>query len=226
MKKLLFLLTVLTGLNLGASAQNNQIKFGIKAGAVFSNIVSSGSEETADVNTSFYVGGIVDIPVSEIFSIQPGLSFIGKGAKEKENSQITINGNTNSASQGGKLNPFYLEIPVNFIANFQAGKGKFFVGAGPYYAFGITGKAKSTSTVIVNGNITTTTEDKDIKFGNNADSNLKRGDFGINILAGYQLKSGLNIHAGYGLGLSNIVPDSFGFKAKNRVFSVGLGYSF
>lgn len=228
MKKLVLSLAVLAGLGFSASAQNNPVKFGVKAGVAFSNMSfsSSGASASGDTRTSFYVGGIVDLPVSEVFSVQPGLSYIGKGTKQKASGSVTLNEQTTSSSTEATVSPAYLEIPVNFIANFKAGEGKFFVGAGPYYAFGIAGKIKGKETTTKNGVTTTTNEDQKIKFGSGNDADLKRGDFGVNILAGYQLKNGLSFNAGYGLGLSNVLNESQGYKAKNRVFTVGLGFAF
>eukprot|EP01132_Coremiostelium_polycephalum_P012763 gene12763-15606_t len=227
-KKLVLSLAVLAGLGFSASAQNNPVKFGVKAGVAFSNVSfsSSGLNVSGDTRTSFYIGGTVDLPVSELFSVQPGLSYIGKGTKQKVSGSVTMNGQTTSVTAEETLSPGYLEIPVNLIANFKAGEGKFFVGAGPYYAFGIAGKIKGKQTTTSGGNTSTVTEDEKIKFGSGSDAHLKRGDFGVNVLAGYQLKSGLSFNAGYGLGLSNIVNSGQDGKAKNRVFTVGLGFAF
>jgi len=219
-KKLLLSLTILAGLGLTASAQTNPVKFGIKAGAAFSNLSfsSSGYTETGDMSTSFYIGGTVDIPVSEMFSVQSGLLYIGKGTKQS--GDLGDLGDGFSGKGEVKINPFYLEVPVNLVANFQAGSGKFFIGAGPYYAIGLGGKIKVKGTV---GSSSAEIKE-DIKYGDG--EAFKRGDFGINLLTGYQLSNGFNIHAGYGLGLSNVLNADGDGKAKNRVISVGLGYSF
>ncbi|WP_316803841.1 porin family protein [Pedobacter nototheniae] len=218
MKKLTLSLLMVAGLGLAASAQTSPVKFGVKAGVTFPSLTTSGSDaggETAfnKSTTSFYVGGTVDIPVSEMFSVQPGLSLIGKGGKESN-----LAGTTLSA----KINTMYIEIPVNAVVSFKTGDaGKVFIGAGPYYAMAISGKLKVGD------------QSADIKFGKSEDNlgeddlGLRRGDFGVNFLGGFQLNNGLNIHAGYGLGLSNILPEGNGnVKLKNSVISVGVGFSF
>lgn len=116
----------------------------------------------------------------------------------------------------GSLNISYLELPVNLVANFDTGSGKFFAGAGPYAAYALSGNGKA-------GGVK-----EDMPFGSN-DGEFKRFDFGLNFLAGYQLTNGLNIHAGYGLGLGNILNDKSSgvdLSAKNKVFSVSLGFNF
>lgn len=220
MKKLLLSLTILTAMGLTASAQTSPVKFGVKAGATFSNMSFSGSgvSETGKLNTSFYVGGTVDIPVSDMFSVQPGLLYIGKGTKDS--GDFSELGENAEGKAEATINPFYLEIPLNIVANFESGSGKFFVGAGPYYAIGVAGKVKVKG---ISGSTSVEVKD-DIEYGDG--KAFKRGDFGVNLLTGYQLNNGFNIHAGYGLGLSNIINADGEGKAKNRVLSVGVGFSF
>ncbi len=225
MKKLLLCSVLLAGLGLAANAQKSPVKIGVKAGVSFPKVTFSGDEgqESAKTNTSFYVGGLVDISVSKTFSVQPGLTLTGKGYKYESSGAF---GNI-SYADAGKTSLMYLEVPVNLVANFEIGPGKIFVGAGPYYGFAISGKSKYSTSTTANGVTSTDTEDVDVKFGSSDESNYKRGDFGLNLLGGYQLKNGFNIHAGYGLGLSNISStDEDGYKEKNRVFSVGLGFNF
>ena len=210
MKKILLSLFAVATLTSVSMAQTNPIKFGVKAGVAFPNMTftSSGVSASFKTNTSFYVGGIVDVPVSDIFSVQPGLTLIGKGTKLEETD--------GTETVAVRISNMYLELPVNLMANFAVGPGKIFIGAGPYYSMALSGKYK----VSMGG----ASEEEDVTFG--SDGEFKRGDFGLNFLAGYQLKSGFNIHAGYGLGLSNISPESEGATSKNKVFSVGLGFMF
>lgn len=215
MKKLLLSLTLIAGLSTAVLAQT-PVKFGVKAGVTFSNMTLStmGVSASFDSKTSFYVGGTADISVSNIFSVQPGLTLVNKGTRVNSGGFDFGDGSVD-ADQSGTINSMYIEVPVNLIANFAAGSGKVFFGAGPYYAFAVDAYAKS-------GGVK-----ENIEIGSDEDD-FKRGDFGINFLGGYQLKSGLNIHAGYGLGLSSVVPDQqdLDIKFKNRVFSVGLGFTF
>ncbi|RZJ74951.1 MAG: PorT family protein [Flavobacterium sp.] len=209
-----------------------QTKIGIKAGVTLPTMSSHSTAEIFDgppeynfkSNTSFYIGGTIDFPISKSFAIQPGLTLTGKGGKTEifesnfePNNLITFQGTY-------KLSTMYLEVPVNAVFNFDLGTGKIFFGAGPYYAIAISGEAKR-SGIARFGSITTISSKQDLEFGSNKD--YKRGDFGLNFLAGYQLKSGFNIHTGYGLGLTSIDTDGFDETSlKNRLFSVGLGFSF
>jgi len=193
------------------SAQEG-IKFGVKAGVNFAKMAVSGSDEDEGLKalTSFQIGALVDLPISSAFSVQPGLALSGKGYKISESDE--------GFSVKETTNIMYLEIPVNAVYKIS----NFYVGAGPYAAFAISGKDKWT----VSGDGESESDDEKLTFGSGDDADYKRGDFGVNILAGYQLNSGINIGINYGLGLSNIIPGSADYKTKNRVFSVSVGFLF
>ncbi|TCC92129.1 PorT family protein [Pedobacter frigiditerrae] len=212
MKKLLLSLTLVAGLSIAALAQE-PVKFGVKAGVAFPSmsISTSGISVGFDSRTSFYVGGTADFAISNVISIQPGLTFISKGTK--------FNGDdfdfedVSTGSNSATLNFSYIEIPVNLLANFKVGAGKVFFGGGPYYAFAVDAYGKS-------GGIK-----EDVDFD---EDGFKRGDFGVNFLGGFQFYKGLNVHAGYGLGISSVIDDQeeIDVKFKNKVFTVGLGFTF
>lgn len=195
-------------------AQKGPVTYGIKAGLTLPHLTVSafGTAVSLPSKTSFYVGGVADIPVSKMVSVQPGLSLVNKGTKVK-NGDFEFEEGT--LSEEGTINFAYLEIPVNLMLKLKTGKsGQAFVGAGPYYAFAIDANAKAGGAK------------EDIEIGS-ADG-LKRGEFGFNFLGGYQLDNGLNLHLGYGIGISNVFPsaEELDVKLKNRVFSVGLGFMF
>jgi hypothetical protein len=203
MKKLLLSAAILFG-SLGAFAQGG-LGYGLRAGV---NIPKySLSNESTQSNTGFFVTGYLDAPVSPYFSIQPGLSLQNKGGKWTPGSASEI-----------KESVMSLDIPVNLVAKLPTGdSGNFFIGAGPYVGFGLSGKRKGE---LGEGNVKI---ERDLNFGSNENDDLKRTDFGINFLAGYQLTNGFQINAGYGLGLTNLAPAS-GDMAKNRIWSVGIGF--
>lgn len=185
----------------------SQTKFGVKAGVNFANQEwkAEGVSITMSSLTSFHLMGLADVAVSPTFSIQPGIGISGKGTK------FDFNG------ASATFNLLYLDIPVNAVAKFPiASVGKFFVGAGPYAAIGISGKAKGDDV------------DEDATDDLFDDEGLyKRSDFGLNFLTGVELNSGITINANYGLGLSNIAQETEGDSSvKNKVFSISLGFLF
>lgn len=191
-------------LTLGAFAQT-PLGYGVKAGVNLPNYHYSNDVNTKSA-TNFHITGYLDAPVSSNFYIQPGVSLQGKGAKFYDNGDLSVTQNT-----------MWIEVPVNAVAKFYTGDaGNFYIGAGPYAAFGISGKNKWES----RSGITET------KFEFGKDKSQKGFDAGVNFLAGYQLSSGLTLGAGYGLGLTDIAPDNSGsLKQNNRVLSFSVGFA-
>lgn len=189
-------------------------RFGLKGGVNLPKYkyVNDDKNTSTDTKTTinFNLTGYAEIPVSTYFSVQPGISLQGKGAKYYENGNNQIEDNV-----------LAIEVPVNLLVNLPAGPGHIYLGGGPYAGYNIAGQRKTTI-----GNVTT---EPDLKIGNNSGDNVKALDFGFNVLAGYQLSSGLNFGAGYGFGLTNLRPtstSSTNVEQNNRVWSFSVGYAF
>lgn len=198
----------------GVFAQGQPLGIGLKAGVNFPKYNFSGdnsSDETKST-TNFHVTAFLDAPLSTYFSVQPGISLQGKGAKYLEG---TLFGNEYEVTQ----NTMWVEVPVNFVAKLPTAHiGHIFLGAGPYVGVGLSGDNKISSDE-------SSAEFGDFKFGKN--ETQKGFDFGVNFIGGYQLANGLQINAGYGLGLLDIMPENSGsVKQTNRVWSAGIGFLF
>lgn len=206
MKKFMMILTVLfAGAFMAAQAQTTG--FGLKAGVNFPKYSYSGDNSTYETSTStnFYVTGYADVPMGTLFALQPGVSLQGKGGKIEFGNWGTYTQNT-----------MWLEIPVNVVAKVPVGTGNFFIGAGPYAAFGLSGKNKYDSDW---GSV-----EDEFEFGK--DGSLRSFDYGVNFTAGFHLGMGLLIHAGYGLGIADLAPENnTNNKLTNQVFSVGVGFA-
>jgi len=208
-----------------AMALSAQIRIGVKAGVNFANMEMKTDESSLSISpssrTSYHFTGLVDIPLSTVFSFQPGVSVTGKGAKYNESQE---EGSLFYKSEE-VMDLMYLEVPLNAIARFEAGPGKFFIGAGPYVGLGLSGKYKQKVTSNIDGGTETISDESDINFGDGEDE-LKSLDFGVNGLIGYELSNGLNLNLGYGLGLSNIAGKDSGATSKNKIFSISVGFLF
>lgn len=223
----IFALALISG---SAMAQSKDgVKFGVRAGVNLSKPALTGSfydtnigklaKDNQKTYTSFVFGGFADIPVSELLSIQPGLSISGKG-NLIEYQDTNMGFTTNYKNQ---ISLMYIEMPINAILNF----GGFYVGAGPYIAYAIAGKTNTE--VLVNGAVVPlfTEPERNVKFGSANTDDINPFDFGANILAGYRLKNGFNVGLNYGLGIGNNVSEGQNDrKASNRVASVLVGFSF
>ncbi len=212
MKKIVLSLGAALLLAAGAQAQTS---YGLKAGVnlgKYSN-VDEDLKDYEKMNPSFYVTGFADIPVATNFSIQPGVSLQGKGAKYKASGDIGEGSLTR--------NVMSVEVPVNAVYYIPTGSsGSVFLGAGPYIGFNVSGKDK------VSGELEgwEGSNTNKLKFsGDDKDMNLI--DAGANFMAGYRFNNGLLINAGYNLGLSQLVPEA-DKTISNRVLSFGVGFQF
>jgi hypothetical protein len=123
MKKLLIAFAAVA-LVATANAQGS-IKFGVKAGL---SVYNFGGDDADDFikgsKIGFNAGGLVNIPVSSMFSVQPEVIFNMEGAKEDDT----------------KLTNGYINIPVMLQYNNASG---FYAELGPQIGFLISSKAKN-----------------------------------------------------------------------------------
>jgi hypothetical protein len=215
-----------------ANAQSMSI--GPEAGLNLSTMMAkyNGVTNTGEYLPGLKIGGIFDIGLSPMLSLQPGLMFQMKGYKNDFTSTVVINNLTYQQTEEATVRANYLEIPLNLQLNINAGRGDFFVGAGPYAAFALGGSvnSKDTRTLATNteGTTTTTEHSRDLEVGENvATDDIMGTDVGLNINTGYKWNSGLLIRGNAGFGLMNIQPGGDDMNSL-RNFTVGLsvGYLF
>ena len=210
----------------GFSQQSRAI---VKAGVNLANVstTSSGNIDKANMLTSFQVGIVGDIHVTSILYFQPGLVFTGKGSK------IEIGRPEENLYAKQTSNPYYIEVPANLVIKLPFNsESHFFVGAGPYGAVGIAGRAKTDMTVLgfsssSKNNIEFSNDDP-ATFGQEEGTGLgvlKRFDYGLNGIIGIEGKK-LVLSAGYGLGLAKLQSGSDSGEDNNnkhRVLSFTVG---
>jgi len=202
-----------------AMAQSGGTSFAVLGGVNFQNLNgenNSGNKLENDLIIGYHAGVNIQIPIAPEFYFQPGLMFNTKGAES-----------TSALTPTYKLS--YVELPLNFVYKGQVGSGYFFVGFGPYVAYGIGGKA-----IYELGPVTS---ESDITFKNDlaglgenllANNYIKPLDAGGNILCGYELAGGLFLQLNAQLGLLNIRPDNYDENStlKNTGYGLSLGYRF
>lgn len=209
-----------------AHAQNARIQAGVNLANV--SITSDGRIDDANMLTSFQAGIVGDVHIASVLHLQPGILFTGKGSKieiGRPNENLYIKQTTN---------PFYIEVPVNFVVKLPFNsESHFFFGAGPYGAIGIAGKAKTdrktlsftssyeNNIVFSNDDPTTFNEEEGTGIGV-----LKRFDYGANGVVGIE-GAKVVVSAGYGLGLAKLQSGSNSGEDNNnkhRVLSFTLGF--
>lgn len=185
------------------------VKFGIKAGM---NLANFSGDQSSDAKLKYQAGITIDINLPANFYIASGLEFTAKGAK----SDIVKAGNKAEV----KYNPLYLQVPLRL--GYKVGlipTMKLVFNAGPYYAYGIGGKAKFAGDF---GDIKAGT--KVGIFSNNV-LDYKRSDFGIGLGTGLEFLGRVSANLGYDFGLTNISGDSNNkVRNQNAYFTVGLKF--
>lgn len=223
------LLIVLFSFVISYSAFSQQSRAILKAGVNLANVsvTDNGNIDDANMLTSFQAGLVGDIHVTSLLYFQPGLVFTGKG------SQIAIGRPDENLYVKQTSNPFYIEVPANFVIKLPFNsESHFFVGAGPYGAIGIAGKAKTDANVLgfsshSENNIEFSNDDP-ATFGQEEGTGLgvlKRFDYGLNGTIGIEGKK-LVLSAGYGLGLAKLQSGTTNGEDNNnkhRVLSFTVG---
>jgi hypothetical protein len=203
MKNLLKLVMVVC-LMFAVGSLQAQTKFGIKGGLNMSTMTFKMMGITVDPKSlmGFHFGAIAEMPLSGNLFVQPGIFYSSKGSKFEV------------GTEKFQANPTFIDIPINLLYKLDLGSARLVVNAGPYLAYGISGDQ----------DFSTGTKEA-IKWGSNAETDMmKPMDYGLNFGAGVELSS-IIISVNYGLGLSNLSPES-SVTFKNKVIGISVAYMF
>jgi hypothetical protein len=190
------------------SGYSQDIKFGAQAGINFSGASAKNTDEKFKGSPlpGLEAGVFADIPLANGLSFHPGALFSYEGYKPKID------------PFKASIHIFYFKLPLDVVYHLQSGGGKFFFGLGPYVGFALAGKYHRS------GGDSPTVSPK-ISFGNDENTNdLKRLDFGLNLLAGYQVQKDLFVTAKFDLGLINISPSKNDVVYHTRSFALSACY--
>ncbi len=187
------------------SVNAQEFAFGAKAGVNFASITGD-QTDGVDSRTSFHIGAVAEIPISDKLSVQPELLYSSQGAKAK------------SFGSELKFKYDYLNLPV--MVKYYVVEGMS-LEAGPQVGLLLSAKIESDEEAIIDA-ITSKAVETDVK------DSVSDIDFGLKFGAGYKLESGLNFGAHYNLGLSNLndSESSDVFNNKNGVIQISVGYFF
>ncbi|CAM3392334.1 porin family protein [Aequorivita lipolytica] len=183
-----------------STANSQSLKYGLKAGMNISKFSSNTNDPYSDYNgrVGFHLGGLLEVPLNDKFSIQPELLCSFQGA------------NINYGERKFTLN--YLQLPI---------LGKYYIinglsaEAGPVLGYLISAKYNATLTSEGGRETVDVTE------------NYKSIDVGLGLGASYKLKSDLFFGLRYNFGILDINDDSVkDSKIKNNVFQISVGYLF
>ena len=211
-----------------SSAAFAQISIAPEAGLNLSNVWlhdtrgNNDDQSSGDPKLGLKIGGLVDIGITRVFSFQPGLYFSQKGYRlgEYETNGVVLT--RADASRRVTLN--YLELPLNVMFKFgPPRRPKFFVGAGVYAAYAVSGKVKYGHYVGQSSNTS-----GDLNFGDDDRSDdYRNADFGGQVFAGFLLPGGGFLRAQYQAGVANIdVANNDDYRIRNSTASLTLGMMF
>ena len=212
MKKIAFLIIIaVCGLS-QVRAQN----FGVKAGYNYSTL----SGETSSISTieglsGFYIGGLVELPISDVLSVQPELIFSRQGVNLRQGIK-----NLSIRTDTSEIRLDYLNIPVMAKVNL----GPIFLEGGVQFGF-LVNKPKVDSYIA------------NVYLRNLLDKDSYNSfDFGVGAGLGVKLNQHFFVETRYTYSLTNVFdPNDKHFKSslisdgdnfKNSVFSIGLGMKF
>jgi len=219
MKKHLFFLSSLA-LSVAAMAQSN-VSFGVRAGITNSNLRGNavqsfqnildytGGAVNTNSKTGFYGGGFVSIPVSEQFSVEPGITYSQKGYEMK--GSFGIKG-TDLIGAKSQLNLNYIEIPVLAKANISGLQ----LFAGPQVSYLASANLHTTAGALGFNLINDRRDMKD---------QFNQWDVALTGGIGYQFANGFSVNAAYDHGLSK-VKSGQSIEAYNQAVKVGVGFNF
>lgn len=172
--------------------------FGVKGGVNFTHI--SGADEFSDTKsrTSFHVGVVGELPLTDMFSLQAEALYSGQGYDATLD--LGLLGNRDYEMQLD-----YIQVPI--LAKVYLTRG-LSVEAGPQFSF------------LINEEVDFRPEDD---AGDIDMDDAKSFDFGIAAGLTFQTEMGLFATGRYSYGLTDIYDN---VDARNTVFQIGIGYKF
>jgi len=211
MKKQIALFCAAMGLGVASFAQD--VTFGPMAGLNYSIISTSIDPEPDDYEkpdnasgVGFFLGGFVNIGLSDKFAIRPELHFSARGVQSDEEytETTTILGQTftTEVSSESKSTDNFIEIPI--LANLMLSE-TFNIHVGPSVGLLIGGKSSFEGSTTTNG--VTTEIEGDVE---GSDYTEGRNGFELGFAAGfaYETEGGLGIGFRYTRGLTSTLEET------------------
>ena len=202
MKKM-FIAAIVSIVCMTATAQEKgQFRFGVTGGM---NLSTANLELSHSSKIGFHAGLIGEYNFTENIFLDATLKYSMRGVKD--------------VSAGGyklEWNPSYIELPIHVDYRYDFSDAiKAFIGVGPYFAYGITGKIKAND----GSDADLYSDDASRVLG----GKYNRFEMGIGGKVGIEFSS-LQLRVGYDWGLTKIAD--MNNSAKNSNLYVGIAYIF
>jgi hypothetical protein len=225
MKKSAILVGALLTAAAVSSAQAQDVRFGLRAGANYSNLAGDIKNESTYNNKVGFLGGVmVNVPVTGdgFFSVQPEVLYSQKGFENKPTEYTGVLGA--KQKREGSVNYNYLDVPVLLKIN----AGGFIAEAGPQYSYLLSAndQTKVTTTPALGGSPSTSESQSKTDV-----SGFNRNELGYLAGVGYQADNGLSLNLRYTGAFSDFVKSDNGSyfngdlkTARHSAFQLSLGY--
>ena len=209
-----------------SSAQAQEVRIGLRAGANYSNLAGNiNNQDTYNNKFGFLGGVIVNVPVTSdgFFSVQPEVLYSQKGFENKPTEYSVLGIPGTMQKREGSVNYNYLDVPV--LLKVKASGLVFEAGPQYSYLLSVNNKTKTTTTPTIGSPTTTESQDKTDLSG------LNRNELGYVAGVGYEATNGLSLNLRYTGAFSDFVKsgnDSY-FNgdlknARHSAFQLSLGY--
>ncbi|RED43543.1 outer membrane protein with beta-barrel domain [Winogradskyella eximia] len=193
-----------------AQSDSKAIQLGVKGGVNLSKL-SGDDFDDVDSRTSFNVGLVAEIPISERISFQPEVFYSGQGFDILERDQDNIF----DTDQNFEYQLDYIQVPLLLKAYLIKGLS---VEAGPQFGFKIHEEFDTQPN----------SDGGDFEIDED-DSYVKDFDTSLALGTSYKFDSGFFLSARYTMGLTSIFKDDTFFEdvdGKNEVWQFGAGFMF
>jgi hypothetical protein len=207
-----------------AMAQTSPIRFGIRAGLNVADWQGQATQSASSLlaltngtvsqqpRQGFHIGAYASIPLSQQFTLEPGLQYSQKGTQLRGNFSSEaleiLNVNTTVTNQAA-----YLDVPL--LARFYVTKG-FNIYAGPQVSFLLADKLRTKASVL---GFSVLNRNMDVS------SSIRPVDVALTGGIGYRFENGFNLGLGYDYGL-NTIDQRGNFSTYNRVMKASIGFEF
>lgn len=193
-----------------AQSDSKAVQLGAKGGVNFSKL-SGNDFEDVDSRTSFNVGLVVEIPITERISFQPEVFYSGQGFDIVERDQDNIF----DTDQNFEYQLDYIQVPLLLKAYLVKGLS---IEAGPQFGFKIHEEF----------DFEPNSDGGDIEISED-NSYVKDFDTSLALGTSYKFDGGFFVSARYTMGLTSIFKEDTFFEnadGKNEVWQFGVGFMF
>lgn len=193
-----------------AQADSKAVQLGVKAGVNSSKITGDDYDDVKS-RTSFNVGLLAEIPITERFSFQLEVLYSGQGFDVQENDQDNIFDTDDNVEY--QLD--YIQVPLLLKVYLVQGLS---IEAGPQFGFKIHEEL----------DYQPNSDGGDVEI-NEDDSYIKDFDTSVALGVAYKFNNGFFVNSRYTFGLTDIFEEDTileNVDAKNVVWQFGVGFMF